>query len=133
MLSQGLLYTAYMIRSALYDPLLLIWTSYFALTGTQLVRLYLLDVLALEGIPPIYNYFRPARARAGLVATLAPYLSFRAIAPAYRMYTFLTPGKESWALPAAARAFSFDPEMGFVYLWFTVMAVAASRALWALF
>ncbi|KAJ5038744.1 uncharacterized protein L3040_006424 [Drepanopeziza brunnea f. sp. 'multigermtubi'] len=133
-LSQGLLYTAYMVRSALYDPLLLIWTSYFAITGRQLVKISVLDVLALEVIPPFYNYFKSRKPQAGLTA-IAPYLSYRAIAPAYRMYTFLTPGKDSWALPSGAKTsgfltmLSFDPEMGFVYFWFTLMAIAIARGL----
>lgn len=134
-MSQGLLYTAYMVRSALYDPLLLIWISYFAITGRQLINISILDVFALEVIPPLYNYFKSRRPRAGIFSTLVHYLSYRTISPAYRMYTFLTPGKNSWALPSTqstqffSRLRSFDPEMGFVFLWFFVLASAGGRAL----
>ncbi|PVH75778.1 glycosyltransferase family 2 protein, partial [Cadophora sp. DSE1049] len=95
-LSQGYLYTAYMIRSGLYDPLLFLWTAYYAIMGQQLVQISLLDFICLEVIPPVYNYFRSTKPRAGLSRTVAHYLSYRAISPAYRMYTFLTPQKDSW-------------------------------------
>ncbi|MAD83301.1 MAG: hypothetical protein CL912_25790 [Deltaproteobacteria bacterium] len=132
-LSQGYLYTAYMLRSGLYDPLLFLWIAYYAIMGQQLVIISLLDLFCLEVIPPVYNYFRSTKPRAGLSMTVAHYLSYRAISPAYRMYTFLTPQKDSWALPpsqaaeAVSKWFPWEAEMAFLYFWFGIMACAGVR------
>lgn len=132
-LSQGYLYTAYMIRSGLYDPLLFLWIAYYAIMGQQLVTISLLDLICLEVIPPVYNYFRSTEPRAGLHRTIAHYLSYRAISPAYRMYTFLTPQKDSWALPpshaaeAVSKWFPWEAEMAFLYFWFFIAACAGGR------
>lgn len=129
-----------MIRSGLYDPLLFIWIAYFAITGRQLVKISLLDLICLEVIPPCYNYFRSTKPRAGFSRTVAHYLTYRAISPAYRMYTFLTPRKDSWALPptqtarAVSNLFPWEAEMAFLYFWFSIMTFAGGRlALNALF
>ncbi|KAG4431960.1 hypothetical protein IFR05_012556 [Cadophora sp. M221] len=132
-LSQGYLYTAYMIRSGLYDPLLFIWITYFAITGRHLIKISLLDLICLEVIPLCYNYFRSTKPRAGFSRTVPHYLSYRAISPAYRMYTFLTPRKDSWALPPTQTAktvskfFPWEAEMSFLYLWFLIMTFAGGR------
>ncbi|KAH7400434.1 hypothetical protein BKA64DRAFT_671849 [Cadophora sp. MPI-SDFR-AT-0126] len=124
-----------MIRSGLYDPLLFIWIAYYAIIGQQLITISLLDLICLEIVPPVYNYFRSTKPRAGFSRTLAHYFSYRAISPAYRMYTFLTPRKDSWALPPTGAAeavsnwFPWEGEMGFLYLWFFIMTCAGGRVI----
>jgi len=49
------------------------------------------------------------------------------------MYTFLTPQKDSWALPpsqaaeAVSKWFPWEAEMAFLYFWFGIMACAGVR------
>lgn len=127
-IDQGALYTAYMVRTALYDPLIFLWTAYFAFTGKALINISPLDVMALEVIPACYNYFNSPRPQTIFVPTIILYLLYRAIAPGYRVYTFLTPLRDSWSLQSAHSS-PFTLELAFINVWLFVLVSACGRFL----
>ncbi|OKL55773.1 hypothetical protein UA08_08897 [Talaromyces atroroseus] len=121
-IAQGTLYTAYMCRTAVYDSLVFLWTGYYALTGRKLIDVCALDIIALEIIPPCYNYLRSWRPLPTVSWTTVFHLCYRVIGPGYRVYTLLTPLKDDWALSSThpdrrMSKLQSEPELAFVYLW----------------
>jgi hypothetical protein len=139
--SQNPLYIWNALRLELYDVLICCWITCYSLTGVQPYMLNISDVIVLEALPPLYNFFRSPERLPAFPVVLMLQVVNRLITPFYWTCALFTLFDSSWCLASRKREIRImqwnttlvvHTEVLLFALWICLISIAVMRALYGI-